>query len=67
MMAYLDWSTAKDERIEIQVAKEMGENPLANKKRGMKDIWESVRRDSEKQEALYSSTDLVKDCIVVRK
>jgi hypothetical protein len=27
MMAYLDWSNAEDERIEIQVAKEMGDNP----------------------------------------
>ena len=45
----------------------MGDNPLASKKRGMKDIWESVGRDSENQEALYSSTDLVKDCIVVRE
>jgi hypothetical protein len=38
MMAKLDWSTAEDERVEHQVAKEIGENPLANKKRGMKNI-----------------------------
>jgi hypothetical protein len=25
-----------------QVVKEMGDNPLANKRRGVKDIWKSV-------------------------
>lgn len=40
MMAYLDWSNAEDERVEAQVSKEMGDNPLANKRRGVKDIKE---------------------------
>lgn len=42
MMPYLDWSKADNERVEAQVAKEMGDNPLANKRRGIKDIWKSV-------------------------
>ncbi|KAJ3455461.1 hypothetical protein MRS44_016943 [Fusarium solani] len=47
MMAYLDWSKAEDERMEAQVAKEMGDNPLTNKRRGVKEIWKSVERDSK--------------------
>ena len=38
MMAYLDWSKAEDDRIEAQVANEMGQNPLANRRRGVKEI-----------------------------
>lgn len=47
MMTYLDWSKAEDERIEAQVAREMGDNPLANRRRGMKEIWERVERTAE--------------------
>lgn len=39
MMAYLDWNDAEDVRVEAQVAKEMGSNPLANRQRGMGEIW----------------------------
>ncbi|OAQ58237.1 transposase-like protein [Purpureocillium lilacinum] len=53
MMAYLDWSNAEDERVEAQVAKEMGDNPLANARRGVKEIWQRIERDSREQEALY--------------
>jgi hypothetical protein len=63
MMAYLDWNSREDERIEALVAKEMGDNPLANKRRGMKDIWESVKRDSKEQENLHASID---SCIIVK-
>lgn len=66
MMAYLDWSKAEDERIKGQVAKELGDNPLANKRRGMKDIWESVERDSKEQEALNLTTNSVEHCIFVK-
>ncbi|RKK50684.1 hypothetical protein BFJ69_g18025, partial [Fusarium oxysporum] len=45
MMAYLDWSKAEDERIEAQVAEEMGDNPLANRRRGVKEIWERIEAD----------------------
>lgn len=47
MMSYLDWNKAEDERVEALVAKEMGDNPLANRRRGMKEIWESVERDTK--------------------
>ena len=66
MMAYLDWSQAEDERVEALVAKEMGENPLANKRRGMRDIWKSVERDSREQQALYSTESEVEQCIIVK-
>ncbi|KAM4067074.1 MULE transposase [Hirsutella rhossiliensis] len=33
MMAYLDWSHAEDQRVEAQIMKEMGDNPLANTRR----------------------------------
>ncbi|KAJ3456921.1 hypothetical protein MRS44_014062 [Fusarium solani] len=56
MMAYLDWSKAEDERIEAHVAKEMGDNPLTNKRRGVKEIWKSVERDSKEQQALHTET-----------
>jgi len=65
-MAYLDWSQAEDERVEALVAKEMGENPLANKRRGMRDIWKSVERDSREQQALYSTESEVEQCIIVK-
>ena len=66
MMAYLDWSKAEDERIEAQVVHEMGDNPLANKRRGVKDIWKSVEIDSKKQQALHSTAGSVDQCIVVK-
>ncbi|GAB0139084.1 putative transposase [Epichloe bromicola] len=65
MMAYLDWSKAEDERVEKQVAQEMGENPLASRRRGMKEIWKSVKQDITDQQALYSNDDEIDDCIVV--
>lgn len=37
MMAYLDWCQAEEQRVEAQVAKEMGENPLGNNRRGMQE------------------------------
>lgn len=38
-MAYLDWSKAEDDRVEARATKELGDNPLANRRRGMKDIY----------------------------
>jgi hypothetical protein len=66
MMAYLDWSKAEDERVEAVVAKELCESPSASNRRGMKDIWRSVEKDSKKQQALHSKTSKVADCIVVK-
>lgn len=66
MMAYLDWSKAEDERVEAQVAKEMGDNPLANARRGVREIWQRIERDSREQEALYSVADSTGSCIFVR-
>lgn len=65
MMAYLDWSKAEDDRVKARVAKEMGDNPLANRRRGMKEIWESVEQDIIEQQTLYSNNDLAEDCIIV--
>jgi hypothetical protein len=65
MMAYLDWDQAENERIEARVAEEMGNNPLANRRRGMKEIWKSVEQDILEQEALYSNDNQAEDCIVV--
>lgn len=62
----LDWSKAEDERIEAQVAEEMGDNPLANKRRGVKEIWRRIDKDGRKQEALHSANDEVEQCIVVK-
>lgn len=49
MIAYLDWSNIEDKRVKAQVVKEIGDNPLANKRRGVKDIWKSVEQDSKEQ------------------
>ncbi|KAG8673883.1 hypothetical protein FPOAC1_007202 [Fusarium poae] len=46
--------------------KEMGDNLLANKRRGVKDIWKSVKRDGKKQQALHSTTGSVDQCIIVK-
>lgn len=46
-MAYLDWSQAEDERVEALVAKEIGNDPLANRRRGIKHIWKSIEQDIE--------------------
>ncbi|OAA37033.1 hypothetical protein NOR_07309 [Metarhizium rileyi] len=66
MMAYLDWSNQEDERIEAQVAREMGDHPLANNRRGMKEIWKRVEIDSNEQQALHSANSATEDCIVVK-
>jgi hypothetical protein len=66
MMAYLDWSKAEDERIEAQVAEEMGGNPLANKRKGLKEIWQRVEEDSREQELLHSADSKADRCIFVK-
>jgi hypothetical protein len=66
MMAYLDWAKAEDERIEAQVAEEIGDSPLANSRRGVKDIWRRIETDSREQEALHSASRKAEgDCIIV--
>lgn len=65
MMAYLDWTRVEDERVERQVAQEMGDNPLANRRTGMKEIWKRVEQDMIDQQALYSNDKLAEDCIIV--
>lgn len=65
-MAYLDWSKAEDERIEPQVAEEMGDNPLANKRKGVKEIWQRIEKDSREQEALHSANVEGDQCIIVK-
>lgn len=65
MMAYLDWTKAEDERIEAQVAEEIGDNPLANRRRGFKDIWRRIETDSREQEALHLASYSIEDCIMV--
>jgi hypothetical protein len=67
MVAYLDWSKAEDERIEAQVVKEIGKNPLANKRRGMTEIWRKAEMDSIEQETLYAAEDKAELCIVVKR
>lgn len=64
-MAYLDWSKAEDERVEALVAKEMGDNPLASRRRGMEHIWKSIEQDTKEQQALRSNKKLAEDCIIV--
>ncbi|KAM5528447.1 hypothetical protein FOXYSP1_18928 [Fusarium oxysporum f. sp. phaseoli] len=44
MMTYLDWCSVEDKRVEAQIAREMGNNSLANKRTGMKEIWESAEK-----------------------
>jgi hypothetical protein len=51
--------------VEARVSREMGENLLANRRRGMEDIWRSTERDSEEQQAFYSNKDLIEHCIIV--
>lgn len=51
---------------QARVAEEMGNDPLANKRRGMKEIWRRIEKDSTEQEALYSARDEVEQCIVVQ-
>ncbi|KAH7462804.1 hypothetical protein FOMA001_g7825 [Fusarium oxysporum f. sp. matthiolae] len=65
MMAYLDWSKAEDERVEAQVAEEMGDDPLANRRRGVKDIWGRIEADSREQDALHLARGRTEDCIIV--
>ncbi|KAK4069807.1 hypothetical protein Purlil1_13645 [Purpureocillium lilacinum] len=62
-MAYLDWSRAEDERVEAQVAREMGDNPLANTRRGMKEIWRRVEEDCREQEALHAVAGSADECM----
>lgn len=66
MMAYLDWSKAEHARIEAQVAEEMGNNPLASKRRGVKEIWKRKEKDTREQEALHSANVEVEQCIIVK-
>lgn len=64
-MAYLDWAKAEDERVERQVAREMDDSPLANRRRGLKEIWKSVEQDTIEQQARYLNDNQAEDCIVV--
>ena len=59
------WSKAEDERVEARVAEEMGDDPLRNRRRGMRDIWRSIDQDSSEQQALHLDEDLAEECIVV--
>jgi hypothetical protein len=54
MMAYLDWSRAEDARIEGLVAQEREHEPFDTGRRGVGDIWRTIERDVEEQQALYS-------------
>ena len=65
-MAYLDWSRAEDERVEAQVAEELGDNPLANTRRGMKEVWQRVEEDSREQEVRHSVAGSAGECIFVK-
>ena len=56
-MAYLDWSEAEDD---------MGDNPLANARRGVKEIWQRVEEDSRGQKALHLVADSAHSCIFVK-
>ena len=64
-MAYLDWSNAKDERVKGQVAMEMGDKPLANKRRGMQEMWKLAEEESREQEAPHSAANDAQPCIVI--
>jgi hypothetical protein len=66
LMAYLDWNKAEDERIEAQVAREIESNPFASRRRGVQDIWRRIEEDVKEQEALYSVSDEVGQCIEVK-
>jgi hypothetical protein len=53
IITYLDWSRAKDNRVEAQVAVEIERSPFSSR-RGMHDIWEAAAGDSEDQQAIHS-------------
>ncbi|PWI65091.1 hypothetical protein PCL_07390 [Purpureocillium lilacinum] len=61
MMAYLDWNKVEDERVEALVAEEVGDNPLATGRRGVKEIWRRIEKDSREQQALYSAASEAED------
>ena len=52
-MAYLDWSSTEDVRIEAQVAQEMESNPFDTVRRGVGEIWRRIEKDIEEQKTLY--------------
>ena len=54
-MAYLDCDNAEDELVEMQVASELGVNPLASGQRGLAGIWMSVEQDNINQRAQYTA------------
>lgn len=49
--------------IEELVFKEIADNPLANRRIGMKEIWESTEQDIIEQQALNSSATQAKEFI----
>lgn len=44
---------------------EMGDNPLANRRKGIKEISGRVEEDTEKQQALHHGKDQRVGCIVL--
>ena len=53
MMAYLDWSTAEEARVEEMTRKTIEANGLCTATRGTGYIWAQVDRDIEEQDRLF--------------
>ena len=64
MMAYLDWDKSENDRIEAQVAEEIGSGPSI--RRGMGELWRRAERDGEEQQVLYEARQEGDDCIIVK-
>jgi hypothetical protein len=55
MIAYLDWSKAEEDRIEVQVAQEMENNPYDTGRRGIGEILRRIDKEIEGQHASHSA------------
>ena len=49
MMAYLDWNTAEDRRVQDRVDAIVERDGVFNNRRGLTDLWKMIDEDSEEQ------------------
>ena len=54
MMAYIDWDTAEDRRVEAEVKWRIDRDPKEASRRGTRQVWQQAEEDAQAQARLFS-------------